>query len=346
MLLHKASVTAVGGRRMTKQSDSATIHGNSNIVTIRARRSQSFAIRRKLEMATTGRKRSNTIGSGRQTESRSELQKGGQSRDSFPQADKQSRRVQSMIIEAKKMPAVTVKFNRNRCVTVTPLRLELQRLMSRSRATQRPRRKNMLQPIAEQEGIDACGNASRRSLEHRRSQSIQMAANALCAQQSTRLIPANSRQNALKNDTRHKLSSCGPYKLSQHSHNVHMRNNSSSIKRMSCQTAFVSAPDGQKQMAHRLYRSKSCPSRINTANICRKSIPIQPAIMRYLASANPKRYNSLPVIKRMPGAISRSATLHTPQSMSVYASSYQRINLAMLSRPSAANTSNAGKAFK
>ncbi|KAJ2846830.1 hypothetical protein J3B02_004308, partial [Coemansia erecta] len=167
MLLHKASVTAVGGRRMTKQSDSATIHGNSNIVTIRARRSQSFAIRRKLEMATTGRKRSNTIGSGRQTESRSELQKDGQSRDSFPQADKQSRRVQSMIIEAKKMPAVTVKFNRNRCVTVTPLRLELQRLMSRSRATQRPRRKNMLQPIAEQEGIDACGNASRRSLEHR-----------------------------------------------------------------------------------------------------------------------------------------------------------------------------------
>ncbi|KAJ2700200.1 hypothetical protein FB645_005065, partial [Coemansia sp. IMI 203386] len=133
-LSHKASVTAVGGRHVAQHNGANILGKNSgsNIVTIRARRSQSFAIRRKLEKATVGRKRSNTIGSGRQTDSRPDSQKPGQKIDTFPQADKQSRRVQSMILEPR-LPVVA-KSTRNRCITVTPVRLELQRLMSRNRA--------------------------------------------------------------------------------------------------------------------------------------------------------------------------------------------------------------------
>ncbi|KAJ1822488.1 hypothetical protein LPJ75_000405 [Coemansia sp. RSA 2598] len=341
-LSHKASVTAVGGRRMARQSDYSYSGSNSNIVTIRARRSQSFAIRRRLEKATVGRKRSNTIGSGRQTDSRPDSQKdGGQhGADSFPRADKQSRRVRSMIIEAQ-MP-VAVRFNRSRCVTVTPLRLELQRLMSRNRAARKPRRA-LLRPIAEHDVDGSAESAIKSHLERTRSQSIRMAANALCAQQPA-LLSAGPRQLASAHGTmQQKHLSRGPYKFSQQSHTAHMRNGGT--KRLSCQTVSTSIHSNQKKTAHRLYRSRSCPSRINTTSVSRRSVPIQPAIMRYLASANPKRYNSLPVIKKMPGAISRSATMHM-QGASSYASSYQRISLALLSRPSAASSSDTSRTFK
>ncbi|KAJ2655615.1 hypothetical protein IWW48_005442 [Coemansia sp. RSA 1200] len=169
-LSHKASVSAVGGRRLEKvlsivneqQCDdrklllqqtmtaapqqqqlpplqpSSPSPACTNIVTIRARRSQSFAIRRKLERATVGRKRSNTIGTGKQTGVRTE-------EDSFKTHEKKKgRRVQSMITSTQLSSLLgNSRISRSRCVTVIPLRLELQRLAARSgRRRQQPRPSN------------------------------------------------------------------------------------------------------------------------------------------------------------------------------------------------------------
>ncbi|KAJ2739177.1 hypothetical protein GGI20_006154, partial [Coemansia sp. BCRC 34301] len=91
-LTHKASITAVGGPNRSQPA----VQCYNNIVTIRPRRSQSFAISRKLERATAGRKRSHTIGSGRQAAARLDVQT--KDDDAIPRADKPSRRVQSMIV--------------------------------------------------------------------------------------------------------------------------------------------------------------------------------------------------------------------------------------------------------
>ncbi|KAJ2600242.1 hypothetical protein GGF39_001867 [Coemansia sp. RSA 1721] len=215
-LSHKASVTAVGGRRVV-QHNGANISGKnsgSNIVTIRARRSQSFAIRRKLEKATVGRKRSNTIGSGRQTDSRPDSQKPGQKIDSFPQADKQSRRVQSMIIEPR-LPVIA-KSTRNRCITVTPVRLELQRLMSRNRAA-RKSRKPMLRPIPEKDDVVDC-TVGKRSLESGRLRSTPIA------------TTSPSQKNTFH----------GAYKFSRQMLNS-LTGKNRNIKRMSYQASYCSA---------------------------------------------------------------------------------------------------------
>ncbi|KAJ2720960.1 hypothetical protein GGI07_004273, partial [Coemansia sp. Benny D115] len=132
-LSHKASITAVGGPRSRGNSAAkpASAAAYNNIVTIRARRSQSFAIRRKLERATMGRKRSNTIGSGRQTGPRVDVHSKADNPDAFPQAEKSNRRVKSMIVGGRM--AAEAKLTRSRCVTVIPLHLELQRLLSNRR---------------------------------------------------------------------------------------------------------------------------------------------------------------------------------------------------------------------
>ncbi|KAJ2399975.1 hypothetical protein GGI23_002327 [Coemansia sp. RSA 2559] len=141
-LSHKASVSAVGGRRLEraladkqqdnwKQAPSTPSQPQTctNIVTIRARRSQSFAISRKIERATVGRKRSNTIGTGKQTGVRT-------LDDAFlpPTAtmhEKKGRRVQSMISPTQLSSMLdNARVSRSRCVTVIPLRYELQRLLA------------------------------------------------------------------------------------------------------------------------------------------------------------------------------------------------------------------------
>ncbi|KAJ2090387.1 hypothetical protein GGI09_006148, partial [Coemansia sp. S100] len=138
-LTHKASITAVGGKSGHAISASAVAPSVlspgpaiatcfNNIVTIRPRRSQSFAIHRKLDHASVGRKRSHTIGSGRQAASRLEVQAKDGDIDTIPRADKPSRRVQSMIVATQ--VAGDGKQPRSRCVTVIPLRLELQRLLA------------------------------------------------------------------------------------------------------------------------------------------------------------------------------------------------------------------------
>ncbi|KAJ2838642.1 hypothetical protein FBU31_000877, partial [Coemansia sp. 'formosensis'] len=135
-LTHKASITAVGGHAHASNKPAATIPPPAaapvscynNIVTIRPRRSQSFAIHRKLDHASGGRKRSHTIGSGRQAASRLEVQAKEGDIDTIPRADKSSRRVQSMIVATQ--VANDSKHLRSRCVTVIPLRLELQRLLA------------------------------------------------------------------------------------------------------------------------------------------------------------------------------------------------------------------------
>ncbi|KAJ2731142.1 hypothetical protein IW152_004766, partial [Coemansia sp. BCRC 34962] len=143
-LTHKASITAVGGHAHLSNKPAAPVIAPAaaavlppaqtvvpcynNIVTIRPRRSHSFAIHRKLDNASVGRKRSHTIGSGRQAASRLEVQAKDNDSDAIPRADKPNRRVQSMIVATQ----VTSdgKLLRSRCVTVIPLRLELQRLLA------------------------------------------------------------------------------------------------------------------------------------------------------------------------------------------------------------------------
>ncbi|KAJ2681339.1 hypothetical protein H4R19_007362, partial [Coemansia spiralis] len=150
LLSHKASVSAVGGRQLRGNAERprpsldecALAHAtstttvtrapppanSSGIVTIRARRSRSFAVNRKLERATVGRKRSNTIGTGRQAEAPSELRpaKSDDSND-IPRTNKNSRRVQSLILPAQYSADPHVA--RGRCATVIPLHTELQQVL-------------------------------------------------------------------------------------------------------------------------------------------------------------------------------------------------------------------------
>ncbi|KAJ2693392.1 hypothetical protein GGH99_001182, partial [Coemansia sp. RSA 1285] len=208
-LSHKASVSAVGGRRLEKvlsivneqQCDdrklllqqtmaaaiphqqqqqqqlpplkpSSPLPACTNIVTIRARRSQSFAIRRKLERATVGRKRSNTIGTGKQTGVRTE-------EDSFKTHEKKKgRRVQSMITSTQLSSLLgNSRISRSRCVTVIPLRLELQRLAARNgqrRQQSRPGNRGYRRSNSELQRLPRRHPFNRRScvLEYRKKPSV------------------------------------------------------------------------------------------------------------------------------------------------------------------------------
>ncbi|KAJ1765978.1 hypothetical protein LPJ74_006108 [Coemansia sp. RSA 1843] len=168
-LSHKASVSAVGGRRLENVLGTVNDQNNrkllqpacTNIVTIRARRSQSFAIRRKLERATVGRKRSNTIGTGKQTGVRA-------IDDAFPTNDKKGRRVQSMITSTQLSSMLdNARISRSRCVTVIPLRYELQRLLAKNG------RKCMSRHSQQKPGNNGGGSGGRQRLRrhpfHRRS---------------------------------------------------------------------------------------------------------------------------------------------------------------------------------
>ncbi|KAJ1945967.1 hypothetical protein FBU59_002159 [Linderina macrospora] len=155
VLSHKASISAVGGRR----NCSPHLHQqpppnvtSSNIVTIRARRSQSFAVQRRLARATTGgRRRSNTVGTGRQADV-------GDSRENdddpaaFPLADKEKRRVKSMFIEPQSI--FDIRSIRSRYMTVIPLRVELQRHLLMKLAKDGGVATNIqLMPLSESDGL-------------------------------------------------------------------------------------------------------------------------------------------------------------------------------------------------
>ncbi|KAJ2303906.1 hypothetical protein IWW55_002687, partial [Coemansia sp. RSA 2706] len=286
-LSHKASVSAVGGKQLLGGQSEPRRPPitwpepvNHSIVTIRARRTRSFAIQRKLELATVGRKRAHTIGTGRQAESRP-VNKDKQDTDAgIPQADKSSRRAQSMILSPD--PSSTEnKVVRGRCATVIPLHLELQRMLARRIASRRQTRALELATIKEAE-----------EPPRNREQSLRMTADALCAQK-TRL--------------RTSLALFGTQDPSR-------------LRRGSCQlstrtlrftpTAVKGVPLPYKPQRP---RSMSCPGKF-IANP-RKRTPIQPAVARYLQSAN--------------AGYSRRAPIP-----STYGSgSYQRISIALLSRP-------------
>ncbi|KAJ2160601.1 hypothetical protein GGF46_002144 [Coemansia sp. RSA 552] len=279
VLSHKASISAVGGRHIsgkqlepkqrprllsatlmpaTEPPSSGTVkpEGTSQVVTLRPRRSQSFLIHRKLDRATVGRRRANTIGSGRQTTApkpRSTTEEGA---SGIPQADKNSRRVQSMNLAQDISPEA--KMSRNRCVTVIPLRLELQRLLARRRALARDRRAARqfeLETIKElDEQMDSAGN------NNARLRSLQKTAEALCAHSSRAARMQRSSASSL-------ASSLGSF-------NVHVPG-----RRHSHQPPAVSSTI----RFGRLYRSRSCSGRFVTP---RRRAPISPAVARYLQSAN------------------------------------------------------------
>ncbi|KAJ2793858.1 hypothetical protein H4R20_006410, partial [Coemansia guatemalensis] len=71
-------------------------------MTIRKHRSQSFAIYHRLEHTTIGCKHANTIGTGWQAESWKPRQtEDADNADAIPQADKNSHRMQSMIMSVQ-----------------------------------------------------------------------------------------------------------------------------------------------------------------------------------------------------------------------------------------------------
>ncbi|KAJ2830712.1 hypothetical protein IWW50_000114, partial [Coemansia erecta] len=299
LLSHKASISAVGGRQMCRPGESRRppIVGNtfeppanSTIVTIRARRSRSFAIQRKLELATTGRKRAHTIGTGRQAESRSATGQTKQdSNEGFPQADKNTRRVQSMILSQDRVSET--KGFRSRCATVIPLHLELQRMLARRLATRRHTRVQQEMAAIREE------NGERPEEPKTRMQSLRMTADALCA-----------------HDKR--------LRTSVVLFGVHDAANPQ--RRGSCQLAthtpkFASTAHTGVPLAFARHRNMSCPGKFIPNP--RKRTPIQPAVARYLQSANAS-YS-----RRSPTASSTSSMYGASSSP------YQRISMAFLSRP-------------
>ncbi|KAJ1759492.1 hypothetical protein LPJ58_002237, partial [Coemansia sp. RSA 1591] len=292
LLSHKASVSAVGGRQMSRSSVSRRLPlasferppGN-HIVTIRARRSHSFAIQRKLELATTGRKRANTIGTGRQAESRATQRAKQDSNTGFPQADKSSRRVQSMILAQDTARTASARGIRNRCATVIPLHIELQRMLARRLATRRYTR-------AQQELAAICeSNEEGAKNQTSRMQSLRMTADALCV-----------------HDKRLRTSVVlfGIYDASNPQRRGSCQMSARSVAFASTATTGVPPPYGRN-------RSMSCPGKFIASP--RKRTPIQPAVARYLQSAN------------------ASYSQRSPRSSTHGSGPYQRISMALLSRP-------------
>ncbi|KAJ2124017.1 hypothetical protein IW147_002124 [Coemansia sp. RSA 720] len=292
ILSHKASVSAVGGRQLSRSCESRRLPlasferppGN-HIVTIRARRSHSFAIQRKLELATTGRKRANTIGTGRQAESQSTQRAKQDSNTGFPQADKSSRRVQSMILAQDTARTASARGIRNRCATVIPLHLELQRMLARRLATRRHTR-------VQQELAAICeSNEDSANKPTSRMQSLRMTADALCV-----------------HDKRLRTSVVlfGIYDASNPQRRGSCQMSARSVAFSSTAATGVPPPYGRN-------RSMSCPGKFISSP--RKRTPIQPAVARYLQSANA-------------GYSQRS-----PRSSTHGSGPYQRISMALLSRP-------------
>ncbi|KAJ2850500.1 hypothetical protein IWW36_001816 [Coemansia brasiliensis] len=307
-LSHKASVSAVGGRQLlcqangrrsisrrlpldTQQQSSEDLPPSGNtIVTIRARRSRSFAIQRKLELATSGRKRANTIGTGRQAETRSSATDAKQDGSAgIPQADRNCRRVRSMILSQER-PAredQEIKGIRSRCATVIPLHLELQRMLARRLASRRQTRALGLLSPCESSNDDAV------SRQKTRLQLLRMTADALCAQD------ARLRTSVVL------------FGVQKPANLLHRRSCQQFEYASSSSAIFKSAPEINTGR----HRSGSCPGKFVTRPRRRIS-PIQPAVARYLQSANatfPRR--------------------SSPTSSASGAGSYQRISMALLSRP-------------
>ncbi|KAJ2910918.1 hypothetical protein GGI21_000380 [Coemansia aciculifera] len=317
-LTHKASITAVGGHNnrsniAIKAADpvppatplAQPVTCYNNIVTIRPRRSQSFAISRKLERATTGRKRSHTIGSGRQAASRSEAQtkdggsSGGGGVDAIPRADKPSRRVQSMIVATQFVN--DTKQPRSRCVTVIPLRLELQRLLAAKLASMGKPHSVTPFRISAASGLNTINELDEylgtvpeqtplaNTPEMSRLQSIQLTTDALCgASNANRVVAKQAKVTTVRGRSK-------SWQLP----------NANSAKLGFCRT-------------RRRPRSQSCPGKLVTTRFKRTLPPIQPALVRYLSSANASRSLNTSPTKR--GLVHMSAPYH-------------RISLALLSRP-------------
>ncbi|KAJ2334090.1 hypothetical protein GGI00_002014, partial [Coemansia sp. RSA 2681] len=312
-LSHKASITAVGGHihASSKAAAPATaapapVPCYNNIVTIRPRRSQSFAISRKVERATTGRKRSHTIGSGRQATARLEVQAKDGDIDAMPRADKPGRRVQSMIVATQLVG--NGKQPRSRCVTVIPLRLELQRLLAAKLASMGKPHSATPFRISASSGLNTISEldeylgsvpeqkplASAPGLS--RLQSIQLTADALCA--------ASNVHNSVAKQPKIATTARGRSKSWQ-------LPNASTVKYGRC----------------RRPRSQSCPGKLVTSRFKRAVPPIQPAVARYLSSANASRSPSTSPTKK--GLVHMSAPYH-------------RISLALLSRSAALVASSGG----
>ncbi|KAJ2009341.1 hypothetical protein GGI04_000547, partial [Coemansia thaxteri] len=336
-LTHKASISAVGGKGAAASSrlplpqplqPPAVCY--NNIVTIRPRRSQSFAIRRKLECATAGRKRSHTIGSGRQATSRLGAQAKGADPDEIPRADKPSRRVQSMVVAASQLAgfaAATAKQPRSRCVTVIPLRLELQRLLAAKLAAMGKQQPHpgpaatfrisaasglntireldeYLRSIPEQPPLECTAEADALPAMSKQ-QSIQLTANALCAAAA-----------ASSHSPMHSSSATFPHTPAF-----------SSLRHKSWHHLRPALLNADRVISTRP-RSSSCPAALTTGRSRRAVPPIQPAVARYLSSANASRSspNSSP----------------TKRGLVHMAAPYQRISMALLSRPPSSSLAAAG----
>ncbi|KAJ2607985.1 hypothetical protein H4S08_004622 [Coemansia sp. RSA 1365] len=322
-LSHKASISAVGGRQIAtssgvvkarrptldinsrffatanSRSTQSTEPAHSSVVTIRGCRSQSFVIYRNLERATLGRKRANTIDTGRQAESRRPTQtKDADSADSILLVDKNTRRVQSMIISARR--ASEINTGRERCATVIPLHLELECLLARRLAVAAQAR-GSLATISESEELlvakpgitDSNLPTLRRTADALyidRLQSKAISAFPITSGKSMRLQSSGNICTAFTPQQQPRRGSC---QLVQ------------KLQNLSANAALgIPVPYGR-------HRSRSCAGRFMTS---RKRTPIQPAVTRYLQSVNAghSRYGHTSMARR---------------------NSYQRISMALLSRP-------------
>ncbi|KAJ2792656.1 hypothetical protein GGI18_000235 [Coemansia linderi] len=324
-LTHKASITAVGGHAHSSNKPAKPIAASAvtvlplaqsavpcynNIVTIRPRRSHSFAIHRKLDNASVGRKRSHTIGSGRQAASRLEVQAKDGDTDAMPLADKPSRRVQSMIVATQ----VTSdgKQMRSRCVTVIPLRLELQRLLAAKLASMgKPHSVtpfrisattglNTIRELDEFMGSVPEQTPAASAPGMSRMQSIQLTTDALCAASNAHSRPSSSLPDV-------------PVKQPR------------AVARGRSKSWQLPNAAVVKHGHRRRPRSQSCPAKIAVTRFKRAVPPIQPAVARYLSSANASRSPNTSPTRR--GLVHMSAPYH-------------RISLALLSRPATTVSSN------
>ncbi|KAJ2767203.1 hypothetical protein IWQ57_004048 [Coemansia nantahalensis] len=311
LLSHKASISAVGGRLLqggaerTRPAVSGSFSngngaaGSGGIVTIRARRSASFIVNRRLERATVGRKRSNTIGTGRQADAPSELRPPPpDDPNDIPRADKETRRVQSVILPAQYRPPEP-PVTRGRCATVIPLHVELQQMLERRIAAAVERRtapRRLRSP--RMSDLVPMTAANKQQAEESLMQSLAMAANALCI--ASPLAPAAvvpPPPPPVRNAP--SVGRSGPPRVKPAGRRLSIQLDVRPRKL----TAATAAPVPLGRL-----RSNSCPARFVPL---RKCSPIQPAIARYLqsAKAGQTRRNT----KRMSG-------------------SYQRISMAMLAR--------------
>ncbi|KAJ2740387.1 hypothetical protein GGI20_005836 [Coemansia sp. BCRC 34301] len=193
------------------------------------------------------------------------------------------------------------KQQRSRCVTVIPLRLELQRLLAAKLASMGKQPHSAAQfrisaasglntiseldeylgSIPEQTPLAATPGMSR--LE-----TIQLTTDALCAASSACSNTASPKH-------------CKP------------------VVRGRCKSWQLPNATPFKRKAHyHRRRSLSCPGKLDTRRFKRAVPPIQPAVARYLSSANASRSPNTSPTKR--GLLHMSAPYH-------------RISLALLSRP-------------